>query len=77
VRVKLCFFVKVRKAKGLNVAGGSKIGSILAFDGTAETLKDLIGCAGVANAGEEEGIGFKGAGVGGGRNMGAARGFSD
>ena len=30
----------------------------------------------LTNAGDEEGIGFKGAGVGGGLNMGAARGFS-
>ena len=77
MRVKLCFFVNVRKAKGLKVAGGSKIGSILDFDGAAETLKGLMGCAGVAKPGEEEGIGFKSAGLDGDRNKGAARGFSD
>ena len=44
--------------------------------GTAAALNGRIGCAGVAKAGEEEGIGFDGAGVGGGLNIGAARGFS-
>lgn len=76
VRVRLCFFVKVRKARGRKVAGGRRIGSILPLVGTAAALNGRIGCAGVAKAGDEEGIGFAGAGVGGGLKMGAARGFS-
>jgi hypothetical protein len=76
VRVKLCFLVKVLKARGLKVAGGRRIGSILAFTAAAAGLKLLIGSAGVPNAGDDEGIGFDGAGVGGGLNIGAARGFS-
>lgn len=51
--------MKVRKAKGLNVAGGRRIGRILAFGrGPAAALNGRIGCTGVANAGDEEGIGF-------------------
>jgi len=76
VSVKLYFLVKVRKASGLNVGAGRIIGSMLAFIGIAAALKGRIGCTGVANAGDEEGIGFNGAGVGGGLNIGAARGFS-
>jgi len=77
VRVRLCFFVKVLKARGLKVAGGSRIGSMLAFARAgAGTLKGLIRCAGVPNAGEEEGMGFRGASAGGGLNIGAARGSS-
>jgi hypothetical protein len=52
------------------------IGSMLAFCGIAAALKDRIGCTGVANAGDDEGIGLSGAGVGGGLNVGAALGFS-
>ena len=58
VSVKLYFFVKVRKARGRNVAGGRRMGSMLPLVGTEATLKGRIGCAGVAKAGEEEGIGF-------------------
>jgi hypothetical protein len=76
VRVKLCFLVNVLKARGRKVAGGSRIESILAFAGAPAGLKGRIGCAGVPNAGDDEGIGFNGAGVGGGLNIGAARGFS-
>jgi hypothetical protein len=68
--------VKVLKARGRKVAGGRITGSILVFVGIAAALKGRIGCTGVANPGEEEGIGFRGAGVGGGLNIGAARGFS-
>lgn len=75
-RVKLCFLVKVRKARGRNVAGGRRIGSMLPLMGTAVTLNGRIGCAGVAKAGEEEGIGLAGVDVGGGLKMGAARGCS-
>ena len=67
--------MKVLKARGRRVAGGSRIGRTLAFVGAAAALKCLIGCTGVAKAGEEEGIGFGGAGVAGTLNMGAALGF--
>jgi len=73
--VRLYFLVKVLKARGRSVAGGSIIGSILALTGAATALKGLIGCTGVAKAGEEDGIGFSGAGVAGTLNMGAAFGF--
>jgi hypothetical protein len=69
VRVKLCFLVNVLKAKGRRVAGGRRTGSMPALTGAAVTLKGLIGCAGVPKAGDDEGIGFKGAGVGGGLNI--------
>jgi len=75
VRVRLYFLVKVLKARGRNVAGGSMIGSTLALVGAAAALKGLIGCTGVAKAGEEEGIRFGGAGVAGALNIGAALGF--
>jgi len=67
--------VKVLKARGRSVAGGSIIGSILAFVVAAAALKGLIGCTGVAKAGEEDGIGFGGAGVAGNLKIGAAFGF--
>ncbi len=73
VRVKLCFFVNVRNANGRKVAGGRIIGRMLAFDGAAAGLKGLIGYAGVPKAGDEEGIGFNGAGVLGALKIGAAR----
>jgi hypothetical protein len=76
VSVKLCFLVNVLKARGRKVAGGRRIGSILAFTAAPAGLNCLMGYAGVPNAGDDEGIGFNGAGVGGGLNMGAARGFS-
>lgn len=75
VNVKLYFFVKVRKASGRKVAGGSSIGRMLGFDKGA-TLKDRIGWAGVANAGDEEGMGLTGAGVGGTLKRAATRGSS-
>ena len=34
VSVRLCFFVNVRKAKGLKVAGGKSIGNIDGLDGS-------------------------------------------
>jgi hypothetical protein len=76
VSVKLCFLVKVRKARGRKVAGGRSTGRMLVFGAAVVTLKGRIGCTGVPNAGDEEGIGFDGAGVGCGLNIGAARGFS-
>ena len=33
VRVRLCFFVNVRKASGRNVAGGRRIGNIVGVVG--------------------------------------------
>lgn len=74
--VKLCFFVKVRKARGRKVAGGRRIGNMLAFGAMAAGLNGFMGCTGVPNAGDDEGIGFEGAGVAGTLNMGAARGLS-
>ena len=66
--------MKVLKARGRKVAGGSRIGRILAFAGMAAALKGRMGWTGVANAGDEEGIGFNGAaGVLGTLKMGAAR----
>jgi len=49
---------------------------MLAFPEAALTLNGRIGYAGVPKAGDEEGIGFNGAGVGRGLNIGAARGIS-
>jgi len=71
VRVRLCFFVKVLKASGRKVAGGSIMGSILAFVGMAAELNGRMGCTGVANAGDDEGIGFNTAGVLGTLKIGA------
>lgn len=62
VRVKLCFFVKVRNANGLKVAGGRRIGRIVALVGGA-MANGLSVCAGVPKAGDEDGMGFEGAGV--------------
>jgi hypothetical protein len=73
--VRLCFFVNVRNAKGRKVAGGRRIGKMLAFAGAAVGLKGCMGYAGVPKAGDEEGIGFNGAGVFGALNIGAVRGF--
>lgn len=57
--VKLCFLVNVRKAKGLREAGGSKTGSMEGIEGLksgcAIGLPGLKGCAGVPNAGEDDG----------------------
>lgn len=47
VRVKLCFLVNVRKARGRNVAGGRRTGSMLAFAAAVVTLKGRMGCTGV------------------------------
>ncbi len=62
-RVKLCFFVNVRNASGRNVAGGKRMGSIVALEGGA-IENGLRVCAGVPKAGEDDGIGFKVEGVG-------------
>ena len=77
VKVRLCFFVKVRNANGLKVAGGSIIGRTLGALAGTEISNLLtgftIGCTGVPNAGDDDGIGFTGAGVFGGWNRGAVR----
>ncbi len=66
VRVRLCFFVRVRKARGLKVCGGRRIGRIVvvvcwtagATKGCASFTGLLaIGYAGVPKAGEEDGMG--------------------
>lgn len=54
VSVRLCFFVKVLKARGRRVAGGRMMGRIGAFG--ALTAKGFSGWAGVPKAGEEEGM---------------------
>lgn len=54
------------------MAGGRITGRILALAAGGATLNGLMGCAGVPNAGDEEGIGFDGAGVAGCLNIGAA-----
>lgn len=62
VRVKLCFLVNVRKASGRNVAGGSSIGRIVEGLNCGGAIgfvrRGRMGCAGVPNAGDEDGIGF-------------------
>ena len=68
------FEVKVRKAKGRSVAGGSRMGNMEGFEGSSGGLLSRIGCTGVPKAGEEEGIGSGPAGVGSLRNRGAVRG---
>lgn len=55
--VRLCLRVNVRNATGRRVAGGSRIGSMEVFVGGAWPLGRRNGRAGVANAGEDEGIG--------------------
>ena len=56
--MRLCFLVNVRKARGRNIAGGRTIGRMVDLDG-ALLLNGLRGCAGVAKAGEEDGMGFE------------------
>lgn len=75
VSVRLCFLVKVRNASGRRVAGGRRIGKILALGGGG--TKGFKVWAGVPNAGEEDGIELEGgsAGFGGLANMGAVGGF--
>lgn len=55
VRVRLCFFVNVRKAKGLRVVGGRITGNIDGLDGSG-ALELRIGLTGVLKAGDEEGM---------------------
>lgn len=68
VRVRLCFFVKVRNASGRSVAGGRRIGRTVGFGAGLRVGGARIGAVlrggivwrGVPNAGEEDGIGFSG-----------------
>ena len=52
VSVRLCFFVNVRNARGLRVAGGRSMGSTDGLDGS-EGLAIRIGWTGVLKAGDE------------------------
>ncbi len=56
MRVRLCFFVKVRKATGRRVGGGSKMGNTVGGGRTAVGMWGFNGCSGVPNAGEDDGI---------------------
>ena len=58
LRVRLCFLVKVRKARGRRAAGGREMGSTAcrAGAGPGVAVKDFRGWAGVPKAGEEEGM---------------------
>ena len=60
VRVRLCFFVKVRKACGRSVAGGRIMGRMdglrAAGAGIGAVFRGRMGCAGVPKAGEDEGM---------------------
>lgn len=63
LRVRLCFFVKVRNASGRRDVAGKRIGRIVGIDGlnagcAIGLLGGLKGCSGVPNAGEDDGIGF-------------------
>lgn len=67
VMVRLCFFVIVRNANGRRMAGESRIGrtaGVIGFANTGGGLivslagREAIGYAGVANAGDEDGMGF-------------------
>lgn len=69
VRVKECFLVNVRKARGRRVAGGRIIGRMPAFG--ALTLNGFNGCTGVAKDGEDEGSAEEGMWTFFRRNMGA------
>ncbi len=60
-KVRLCFFVKVRKASGRKVGGGSSIGRTVGIDGLnagggggGRACAGRIGWAGVQNAGEDD-----------------------
>jgi len=68
VKVKLCFLVNVRKARGRSVAEGSSIGRTVALTAglrmggarMGAVRRGLIGWTGVPNAGEDEGMTFWG-----------------
>ncbi len=72
--MRLCFFVNVRKARGLRVAGGIWMGRIEGFGckGSGGVL-ERIGWTGVPKAGEEEGMGSGFAGGCRERKIGAVR----
>lgn len=52
--VRLCFLVKVRKATGRRVEGGSKIGRTELLVGAGLGFAFRKGCTGVPNAGDDE-----------------------
>ena len=61
--VRLCFLVKVRKARGRREGGGRRIGRIVEMAGLNAgggigRSRGLMGWTGVPNAGLEEGIAF-------------------
>lgn len=65
LRVRLCFFVKVRKAKGLRLAGGRRIGRMVGIEGlnagggiAGRLSRGLMGWTGVPKAGLEDGTVF-------------------
>lgn len=73
--MRLCFLVKVRKAMGRKVAAGSEMGRTVGRVVVSLSIRALnrgrfgatggrIGCAGVAKAGDEEGIGLGALGPG-------------
>ena len=57
VSVRLCFFVNVRKARGLKAAGGRSIGNTDGLDDAVD-LEIRTGWSGVLKAGDEEAIEF-------------------
>jgi hypothetical protein len=60
--VRLYFFVKVRKASGRNMAGGKRmgrtVGDLKFGGGSGAVRRGFTRWTGVANAGDEEGMGF-------------------
>ena len=68
VRVRLCFLVKVRKARGRSVAGGRRMGRTVDLAAgrsaggarIAVVLRGSMGWTGVPKAGEDEGTGLAG-----------------
>ena len=62
--MRLCFFVNIRKARVRSLAGGRRIGRIVAIaglnagGGSGRSRGLMMGWTGVPNAGLEEGIMF-------------------
>ena len=57
VRVRLCFFVKVRNARGRKVGGARRTGNVEGLDDPAAFVVWRIGWMGVPKACEDEGTG--------------------